>query len=136
MKKQQKYLIAAAAVSGMFLMAGTAFAAGGPGKHVPPPAHPPKPIHEAPHAKAPKTKKEKPVLKGKVTSLSGSVFTVSGKKGVLYSIETSSATLLKGHGKKATSTTFAEIKLGDKVTVFGSATGTSVIADPVFLKTK
>ncbi len=68
-----------------------------------------------------------PVIGGGVTAVSGTTLTVTNKSNVTYSVDASSATVIKGN---ATSSVSA-IAVGDNVVVQGTVNGTSVVASSV-----
>ncbi|MEI6649914.1 MAG: hypothetical protein WCL23_00575 [Candidatus Moraniibacteriota bacterium] len=66
-------------------------------------------------------------IPGKIASLGSNSFTMA-KGNKVYSISTSSASFVNNHG---VAITFADLKVGDKVNVKGTVTGTSVVATTV-----
>jgi hypothetical protein len=69
-----------------------------------------------------------PVIAGSVASLSGSSLTVTNASNVTYTVDASSATIVKGRG--ATST-IASVAVGDNVVVQGTVNGTAVTASSI-----
>jgi hypothetical protein len=68
-----------------------------------------------------------PVIAGAVTAVSGSSITVTNASNVTYTIDASSATLVKG----GTTSTLASVAVGDELVVQGTVNGTSVTASSV-----
>ena len=68
-----------------------------------------------------------PIIGGIVSTISSSTLTVATKSGITYTVDASSATVVKGH---ATST-LAQVAKGDAVIVQGTVNGTSVTASSV-----
>ncbi|HUC31086.1 MAG TPA: DUF5666 domain-containing protein [Candidatus Paceibacterota bacterium] len=68
-----------------------------------------------------------PVVGGSVTAISGTTLTVTNPSNVTYTIDASSATIVKN----GTSTAFSNIAVGDNVLVQGTVNGTSVTASSV-----
>ncbi len=68
------------------------------------------------------------VVAGSVTAVSGNTITVKGNDGAVYSVNAASA---KFFDKSETSATISDVKVGDKVQVFGTVSGTSVTAEMI-----
>ena len=69
----------------------------------------------------------KPVVGGTVTAISGNTITITNKSGVTYTVDTSSATIVK---QGATSTVSA-VTTGDEVIVQGTVNGNAVSATSI-----
>lgn len=65
---------------------------------------------------------------GTVSAISGTTLTVAGKDGVTYTVDASAATLA---GSEGSNFTLADVKVGDKVNVRGTVSGTSVTATKI-----
>ncbi|MES2087805.1 MAG: hypothetical protein V4467_02300 [Patescibacteria group bacterium] len=74
-----------------------------------------------------------PGVSGTVLSVSGNIIAVTGKNSTTtYSVNAANAKFFKmTDGKKPTTATIADIKVGDTVGVRGTVTGTSVVATEV-----
>lgn len=68
-----------------------------------------------------------PVVGGSITAINGSTLTVTNKSNVTYTIDASSATIIKN----GTSTAITNMATGDNVVVQGTVNGTSVTASSV-----
>ena len=68
------------------------------------------------------------VVNGSITAISGSTLTVQSENGTSYTVNTSSAKFL---AKSQTAASLSEVKVGDKVHIFGNISGTSVTAEIV-----
>jgi hypothetical protein len=68
-------------------------------------------------------------IRGVVTTVSGSTFSIDAKNNKTYSVDATNAVIFRGT-TKATST-IADIKSGDVVMVQGTTTGTTIIASKV-----
>ena len=68
-----------------------------------------------------------PVVGGSITAISGTMLTVTNASNVTYSVDASSATIVK----KGTTSTIANVAIGDNVIVQGTVNGTSVTASSV-----
>ncbi|MFA7309781.1 MAG: DUF5666 domain-containing protein, partial [Candidatus Paceibacterota bacterium] len=71
---------------------------------------------------------DKSGIVGTVSAISGSTITVTSKDGVTYTVNASGATLA---GSEGTSFTLADVKVGDKVNVRGTVSGTTVTATKI-----
>ncbi len=69
-----------------------------------------------------------PVVGGAVTALGTNSLTVTAKSGIVYTIDTTSATITK---KGVTGATLSDISVGDSVVVQGTVNGTAVTASSV-----
>lgn len=65
---------------------------------------------------------------GSVTSVSGTVILVTDPKGTAYTVQTDGATLTKGMMGTSTPLTIGEIKVGDKLTIVGTLSGSTIAA--------
>ena len=68
-----------------------------------------------------------PVVGGSVTAISGASLTVTNASNVTYTIDTTSATIVKN----GTTSTIASVAVGDGVVVQGAVNGTSITASSV-----
>ncbi len=73
--------------------------------------------------------KHAPGVMGKVTAINGSTITVEGKNNTVYTVDASTAKILKNRN---TVITIADIKVGDTIMAQGTVTGTNVVATTVF----
>lgn len=73
--------------------------------------------------------KHAPGVMGQVTSINGSVITINGKNNTVYTIDASTAKIVKNRN---TVITIADIKVGDNIMAQGTVTGTNVAATTVF----
>ena len=74
---------------------------------------------------------ERTVFSGKVTAVSGTTITLVNNKTVSYTVNVGSATLKKGFGKNAKTILFSDVVVGDRLTVVGSLSGTTVTATSI-----
>ena len=72
------------------------------------------------------------VFSGKVTAVTGSTITLVNHKTLTYTVNVGSATLTKGFGKNAKTILFSDVVVGDRLTVIGSLSGSTV--DASFIK--
>ncbi|MFA5048155.1 MAG: DUF5666 domain-containing protein [Patescibacteria group bacterium] len=68
-----------------------------------------------------------PVIAGTISAVSGSALTVSAKSGIQYSVDATTAKIVKGQ----TVITVSNIAVGDPVVVQGATNGTSVVASSI-----
>ncbi len=68
------------------------------------------------------------VVKGSVTAISGSTLTVQGAHGAIYSVNAANAVFT---GRTNAAVTLGSIKIGDKVSVTGTLTGSTIVATKV-----
>jgi hypothetical protein len=75
-----------------------------------------------------------PGIMGTLSAVNNTTLTVTGKDGKTYTVDASSAKLLKNSGSATAPTTVvvSDLKVGDTVMVQGTVTGTSVAATSVF----
>lgn len=73
--------------------------------------------------------KHAPGVMGSVTAISGSTITLTSANNTLYTINASSAKIVKNRN---TIITLADIKVGDTIMVQGTVSGTSVTATTIF----
>ena len=71
------------------------------------------------------------VFSGKVTAVTGSTITLVKNKTVTYTVNVGSATLTKGFGKNAKTILASDVVVGDRLTVIGSLSGTTVTASSI-----
>jgi hypothetical protein len=86
----------------------------------------------------PKIDYKKPVVPakagatGKISVISGSTLTVTaGDK--TYTVDASAAKITKGFGRQATSSTIADLKVGDMIAVSGAVSGTNITAQTIMI---
>ncbi len=70
---------------------------------------------------------QRPGISGTVSSISGSTLTVTDRKKIVYSVDASGASI----DKNGTSSLISNINVGDKVMVFGTVNGNSVVATSI-----
>ena len=68
-----------------------------------------------------------PVVGGTVTAINGSTLTVTNKSNVTYSVDGSTATVVKGN----VSSSLANVSVNDDVIIQGTVNGTSVTASSI-----
>lgn len=73
----------------------------------------------------------RPAATGKVTAISGSTLTVTGQDNNAYSVEALGAKISKGFGANAQTLAVSDIKVGDTVAVFGTASGSNITATSI-----
>lgn len=73
----------------------------------------------------------KPAAMGKVSGISGSILTITGMKGVTSTVDATSATVTKGFGPTATSSTVSAIQVGDYISAQGTVSGTTITATTI-----
>lgn len=73
--------------------------------------------------------KHAPGVMGQVTSINGSIVNIQSKNNVMYTIDTSSAKILKNRN---TIITTSDILVGDTIMAQGTVTGNNVLATTVF----
>ena len=73
----------------------------------------------------------KNVTMGKVTAISGSTITIAGMMNKAITIDGTSATVTKGFGTSATSSTVSAIQVGDYISAQGTISGTTVTATSI-----
>jgi hypothetical protein len=74
----------------------------------------------------------KPMVAGIVASISGNTLTVTGKNAVVYTVDGTTAKVMKSIlGKKPTTGVIADITVGDTVRVQGTLTGTNMVATTI-----
>ena len=71
------------------------------------------------------------VFSGKVTAVSGSTITLVKNKNVTYTVDVGSATLTKGFGKNAKTISATDVVVGDRLTVNGTLSGTTISANSI-----
>ena len=71
------------------------------------------------------------VFSGKVTAISGSTITLVKNKNVTYTVNAGSATLTKGFGKNAKTILASDVVVGDRLTVNGTLSGTTISANSI-----
>ena len=69
-----------------------------------------------------------PIVAGNVTSISGNSIVINNKSNVQYTIDATNAKILKGGNSTST---LANISVGDSVVVQGAITGNSVVASSI-----
>jgi hypothetical protein len=74
---------------------------------------------------------DRTVFSGKVTAVNGTTITLVKNKTTTYTVNAGSATLTKGFGKNAKSITLADVAVGDRLTVIGTLSGTTVTASAI-----
>lgn len=74
-------------------------------------------------------------INGKVSSVSGSTLTVTGKNNTAYTVDASAATIEKFNGSTKTTIAVSAISVGDNVMVKGTVSGTSVTAKTIIVGT-
>ena len=73
-----------------------------------------------------------PGVMGTVTSVSGSTLTVTEKSGTVYTVDATSAKVMKGTaGSKPAASTLSSVAVGDTVGIRGTVTGQNVVATDV-----
>ncbi len=70
-------------------------------------------------------------VSGRVTSVSGTNVTVTGKNGTNYIVDVSNAEIVKVSGKTRAATSVLDLAVGDTVMVRGAVTDTTVVAKKV-----
>lgn len=74
----------------------------------------------------------KPVAAGVIQSISGSLVTIKDRKDQIYTIDVSSAVILRGgRGQASTTIAVSDLKVGDMLGAKGVLTGTNVVATGV-----
>lgn len=68
-----------------------------------------------------------PVIAGSIASISGTTLTVTNASNITYTVDATSATIVKN----GTSTTFSNVATGDRVIIQGTVNGTSVTASSI-----
>ena len=71
---------------------------------------------------------DRTVFSGKVTAIDGSTITLTKNKNTVLTVNVGSATLTKGFGKSAKTIAASDVVVGDKLTVIGTLSGTTVTA--------
>lgn len=71
------------------------------------------------------------VFSGKVTAITGTTITLVKNKTVTYTVDASTATLTKGFGKNAKTISASDVVVGDRLTIIGTLSGTTVTASRV-----
>ena len=74
---------------------------------------------------------DRTVFSGKVTAVNGTTITLVKNKTTTYTVNAGSATLTKGFGKNAKPITVADVAVGDRLTVIGTLSGTTVTASAI-----
>ncbi len=70
-------------------------------------------------------------IAGKVSSVSGTNITVTGKNGTNYIVDATNADVIKIAGKTKTTTSILDLTVGDTVLIKGTVTDTNVVATKV-----
>ena len=73
-----------------------------------------------------------PVIAGTISAISGSALTVKTASGIQYTVDATSAKIVKGQG----AATISDVSVGDSVVVQGATNGTSVTASSVIDQTR
>jgi hypothetical protein len=74
--------------------------------------------------------RQRPAVRGSVTTISGNILTVTNASSTVYTIDATNATVTKGYGTTA-QTGIANIVVGDTVNVMGTVSGNAVAATSI-----
>ncbi len=74
---------------------------------------------------------QKPAVVGSVTTINGTILTVTDKNGTVFTVDAGSAKITKGFGPSSTTITLADMKVGDTVAVTGTVSGNAVAATAI-----
>jgi hypothetical protein len=73
----------------------------------------------------------RPGIGGAVAAISGTSLIITGQDGTTYTVDTTKAKITRGFGPNMQTLVLGDIKIGDKIGIMGTVSGTNVIAKTI-----
>jgi hypothetical protein len=73
----------------------------------------------------------RPGMGGAVAAINGTTITITGQNGSIYTVDTAKAKITRGFGPNTETLALTDIKVGDKIGIIGTISGTNITAKTI-----